>query len=361
MTAAGTTSFCGNRNVDEANGEECDDGNDDNFDACTNDCLDNSLCGNNQIDPGEDCDGLANETNFCGANCQCDVTFGNAMYGENCARASDCASGFCVPNPLNGGVPQCTRGCDAANRCPGVDRCLTVATTPDVCLSAAHRRTAGGLTTVCLPNETGAFCRNGGDCRIEGLCVSPPNPMPNFVPVQSACASGCDGNADCPTGYRCDVVRNQLGLFVDACIPDVQDVIACPGTATVDAILASVAACQNVCPFGDRIACYQPIDGIESGFCSCKCGDADDCPRGFSCAKNLADTGDLALPGVCTPVSGYRCPDNAVTCLSSRCLSDDDWPGAGYCSSECVQNLDCPTGYRCRAQNNDARAYCEPE
>ena len=81
----------------------------------------------------------------------------------------------------------------------------------------------------------------------------------------------------------------------------------------------------------------------------------------FSCAKNLANTGDLALPGVCTPISGYRCVNNGSACLTGICLEDDEWQGADYCSAECVQNLDCPTGYRCRVGDNAAQAYCQPE
>ena len=192
-------------------------------------------------------------------------------------------------------------------------------------------------------------------------CIAPPNPMAGIISVPSACASGCDGNDDCPSGYRCDLVQNQFGGFVEACTPDVQDVIACPGTATVAAILATVALCQDVCPAGDRVACYEPVDGLNQGYCSCKCNVSDDCPTGFSCAKNFADTGDLALPGVCTPIAGYRCQGDDSSCLAGTCLSEPDWPASDYCSTECVQDLDCPSDYVCRLSNLDNTTYCEPE
>jgi cysteine-rich repeat protein len=59
--------LCGNGVVDE--GEECDDGNDDNFDDCRNDCT-LPFCGDGILDPGEDCDD-GNNMNGDGCDADC--------------------------------------------------------------------------------------------------------------------------------------------------------------------------------------------------------------------------------------------------------------------------------------------------
>ncbi|HVV86554.1 MAG TPA: DUF4215 domain-containing protein [Kofleriaceae bacterium] len=63
---------CGNGNIDP--GEECDDGNDVDNDACTNTCQVTDGCGDGNLDPGEQCD----DDNIvsgdgCSANCQVDI------------------------------------------------------------------------------------------------------------------------------------------------------------------------------------------------------------------------------------------------------------------------------------------------
>ena len=166
---AGQTSVCGDLIVDEGNGEQCDDGNGIDQDGCSNACQLNALCGNDQLDAGEDCDGDANTTSFCGADCQCDIQLGIAEHGQACARSTDCATGLCIPNPHEGGAGQCTMLCDGHAQCPDLERCLLVATTPDVCLSAAQGVPTNGFASVCVPNETGYPCDDGRDCPFESL------------------------------------------------------------------------------------------------------------------------------------------------------------------------------------------------
>ncbi|MEE2788188.1 MAG: SUMF1/EgtB/PvdO family nonheme iron enzyme [Myxococcota bacterium] len=343
---------CGNAVIDA--GEECDGG-----PGCTDECTFAPTCGNGRLDIGEECDGEANITTFCGDDCLCNIQLGDRQYGQACVRSSECATGLCTPNPHNDGAGECTRLCQRDGDCPNFDRCLPAQTSDDVCLAAAQGVPTSALVSVCQHNETGYPCVDGTDCPIEGVCIEPPNPLPGIFPIQWTCASGCSANTDCPSGYRCDVVRTQTGQFVDACIPKVEDVVSCPGVATPEAILATIDACQNVCPVAERIACYRPVDVLNSGFCTCTCLDANDCAPGFSCAKALVNTGDMVLPGVCTPIAGYRCLDDGRSCLTELCLSGPDWTEAGYCTSACVQQSDCPADYQCQPLGDSA--YCEPQ
>jgi cysteine-rich repeat protein len=84
---------CGDGTVDE--GEACDDGNTNDYDACHNSCTTN-LCGNNALDGGEECDdgGLCVGGDNAGKRCPASVqdgvdcgagNFCQAYGGDNCA------------------------------------------------------------------------------------------------------------------------------------------------------------------------------------------------------------------------------------------------------------------------------------
>ncbi len=97
--------YCGDGNEDGQHGEECDDGNDDNFDGCRNDCTE-PRCGDGIQDPGESCDD-GNDDNFDG--CRNDCTFcgdgtEDPQHGEECDDGNndnnddcrnDCTKPFC--------------------------------------------------------------------------------------------------------------------------------------------------------------------------------------------------------------------------------------------------------------------------
>jgi len=105
-----TTPRCGNGALDP--GEECDDGNTGNGDACDDNCT-RPRCGNGAVDPGEACDdGNAIDGDACDTNCtvpacgnrivdpgeQCDD--GNAGNGDECdinCTAPACGNGIVDP------------------------------------------------------------------------------------------------------------------------------------------------------------------------------------------------------------------------------------------------------------------------
>ena len=98
--------FCGDENLDP--GEECDDGNPDPTDGCTNDC---TICGNSTVTEPEECDdGNTDAEDGCAPNCTiegcgngliegflgetCDD--GNTEDGDNCP--ANCIIETCTPN-----------------------------------------------------------------------------------------------------------------------------------------------------------------------------------------------------------------------------------------------------------------------
>ncbi len=75
---------CGDGVLDA--GEECDDGNNDNFDGCRNDCL-LPICGDGILDPGETCDPPGSPAGASGNDCRGDCTVcgdGIQQAGEEC-------------------------------------------------------------------------------------------------------------------------------------------------------------------------------------------------------------------------------------------------------------------------------------
>ncbi|RMD51147.1 DUF4215 domain-containing protein [Candidatus Parcubacteria bacterium] len=78
---------CGNGVVDSDYGEECDDGNSDNTDSCTNDCK-LAVCGDGYVQPSndEECDD-AGESATCDSDCtavECGDETTNTTAGEDC-------------------------------------------------------------------------------------------------------------------------------------------------------------------------------------------------------------------------------------------------------------------------------------
>ena len=89
---------CGNRVVDTINGETCDDGNSVPADGCSANCQSNETCGNDITDTGEYCDtGGASAT--CDADCtmvRCGDMVRNTAAGEQCDDGNTSNTDACV-------------------------------------------------------------------------------------------------------------------------------------------------------------------------------------------------------------------------------------------------------------------------
>jgi large repetitive protein len=109
------SSFCGDGFVDF--GEECDDGNFDDSDACSNQCTVNFLtfCGDGFVDFGEECD--------------------DGNFDDSDACSNQCTVNFVTPDPVCGnGIIDLDAGeeCDDGNT-DDTDGCRNDCTTQDSC------------------------------------------------------------------------------------------------------------------------------------------------------------------------------------------------------------------------------------
>ncbi len=239
--------MCGDGKLNQTAGEECDDGNDTSGDGCSNSCQSESVCGNgviegneacddgntasddgcsatcsivedgfvcppgggscrpiicgdDNVDPGEECDPPGGACDFnmdgniddgkCDDQCQCqalpagcgdavknrdetDVDCGGSclpcVEGKDCSTNSDCESNFCAANVCQAtacgdGVVQGNEECDdgAANSDSAPDACRTNCINPfcgDGVQDTSEECDDGN-------NETGDGCRE--DCTILG-------------------------------------------------------------------------------------------------------------------------------------------------------------------------------------------------
>jgi hypothetical protein len=134
---------CGNGVVDSD--EECDDGNDSNTDACTNDCTDN-VCGDGYVLAGtEECDqGASNSdsaANACRTNCSFSICGDGVIdAGEACDDGNEnntdsclvgCVEAICGDAHVQAGVEDCDSG--ALNNDADPESCRTDCTWPLTC------------------------------------------------------------------------------------------------------------------------------------------------------------------------------------------------------------------------------------
>jgi cysteine-rich repeat protein len=93
----GSTANCGNAITEGS--EECDDGDNNDDNACSNLCVLNPVCGNASIDGGEECDdGNGVDTDACDNDCQSNSPVcGNGIIegSEECDQGSNNGAGTC--------------------------------------------------------------------------------------------------------------------------------------------------------------------------------------------------------------------------------------------------------------------------
>jgi len=257
---------CGNGITEGNAGEECDDGNNVNTDACTNTCT-LAFCGDGIIqttppNDKEDCDGGAccdNACIFVKANpaTECRAAAGDCDVAEFCTGSS----AACPADVLEPNGTECrasTGNCDPAETCTGgsaacpADDVITTCTDGDGCCPAGcNNGNDDDCMAVCGNNvvEPGEDCETG-DCCDLGNC--------QFESAATECrasagdcdvAESCTGSsAGCPAD---DVEPNttECRASVDACDP----AELCDG-AGVDCLAdVTITACTDgdgCCPAG---------------------------------------------------------------------------------------------------------------
>jgi exo-beta-1,3-glucanase (GH17 family) len=233
---------------------------DDGFDSCTGllpdgsnnnaarstidvDCTVAQGCGNDQLDPGEDCD--PPDGIFCDDNCQdidncspdpCNQS--NACSPEVCSADPGDNSAICTPDPGSAAGNVCSP--PAGGTCDGAGNCVACsvdtdcednnACTDNACVAGAceftnddnNQCSVGGLPGTCSAGTceglcTGVICPDPGEC-VTGVCdpadgqCQPQNdgintgcdfgPGPGVCDGAGACVQ-CNIDAQCVSGEAC--------------------------------------------------------------------------------------------------------------------------------------------------------------
>lgn len=187
---------CGNGTVDA--GEQCDDGNTINTDACSNACTTNPICGNNIVEAGETC-----------ATCQADVIAeggadacaacgdGVVNSGENCTTCPAdviAVDGPAACNVCGDGTTAGAEECDDSNTVSG-----------DGCSATCVVEFCGDGTV----NGTNEQCDDGGNANGDGCSATCQN--------EDLCGNGVvNGGEDCTTCPE-DQPAGTCGATVNAC------------------------------------------------------------------------------------------------------------------------------------------------
>jgi cysteine-rich repeat protein len=256
-----TYSLCGNGVVDV--GEECDDGNTNGQDGCTNHC---TICGNGVVRAPEECDDH-NRTNGDGCDADCTITAcGNGIKtnGEACDDGNTYAGDCCSPT--------CQRESEGSPCLDDGNVC-----TDDVCNAAGECKHLGNTA----PCSDANVC-NGLDFCSGGACsVHAGNPCGTQPECQQACV---------PVGsfqYRCTL--DDAGT-------------ECSG----DGVACTADACNGL---GRCTHTPQPNGS--------SCEDGDLCTTGDTCQAGGCRPGGGVQCGPCLTCSAGTCVKPAAACASA--------------------------------------------
>ncbi len=251
---------------------------------------DKFICGDGDLDPGEQCDPGNTATMFCpdGTPCadDCSCPTDECECGTDCVTSSG-AVGMCRPTAAD------------------PDDCACVPPPPPDCVCGDSCTDENGQLGTCRPLDP-----TSPDCQ----CFVPPPPP------------------DCVCGDSCTAADGQLGTCrpLDPTSPDCQCFVPPPPPDCV---------CGDSCTAADgQLGTCRPLDPTSP---DCQCfvpPPPPDCPCGVTCTDDAGNTGQ------CRPVPGSnecRCfippPPPVCPCGKScevdgeigRCLPDRSNPGAG--------------------------------
>ena len=262
-----------------------------------------------------------------------DVATGSRLLGEDCDRASHCASDICLGFNMGAGFfSVCAEPCCHENECPFGFGCLQ-----------------GGAGRYCLPSRifpagytftgaTGESCGVTGDACKSGLCDG----------GRDECLGSCCTDDEC-VAFPCHWSQTgstqrtfcDRNVFFDPYFEDLAH-----GAGCVDGRQCHSGVCAETSP------------GV--GQCAALCCSTSACPAGTGCGL----VGGLggAVTRACVPLTtgsspnGSACSDDGESCLSGHCVEN-------ACRQLCCTDADCTSPERClpRTTSEDVLApVCTP-
>lgn len=238
---------------------------------------------------------------YCQRRSGCDAwcvpgAAGAGRDGAACATDTDCASLLCL-DPGDGDR-RCLAACQSgAGTCPVNEVCVNRDGECGGCVDGAL--VSGG-------RRLGEPCGADSECE-AGRCVD------------AACATACETDAACPSGYRCEEALCRRGGRAAAGHPCESDEACAPG-------------------FG----CYE-ADGRR--LCASECGPVAACGTGYACVST--GEGDACVPD--GALLGEACGADAE-CVSGLCRE--------HCTLACSAEVTCPIGFAC-TRDDDGNARCQ--
>ena len=192
---------CGDGFLDP--GEECDDGNNISGDGCSAGCMVETACGDGVLDVGEGCDDGNNRNgDGCSANCMVE---GGRCGDLTLDPGEECDDGNNADN--DGCSSVCTIEstgyliCDVGGDCTGRDMCFDVAVPAE--------STDGSFCTHTCGDDTECMAAN----TFTGACYS-------ISGSTSVCYQRCDMTSDCYVGNVCISVTLPGGTLDGICVPN---------------------------------------------------------------------------------------------------------------------------------------------
>jgi Cys-rich repeat protein len=320
-------------------GERCRDG------ACEPECAQDADCGQGRV-----CDR---------GRCEEEPEPPECSVDGDCAEGERCRDGSCGPECGQDADCGVGRVCDRG-RCedePEVDPCGGRCTASEECCEGACvlRGQCGGPPPTCT--EQPLLCLESQEC-CEGECVSRGTcgvEAPNYWDTcarASECSSelclgaGASGRCTQLCSVREDCPQSPSSL----CIQNyhVQGQAGAAGLCYADDTGQSCTSADG-CFDGLCIGRLTGQGGVVRQ-CTIRCERASDCRVGlvelpYGCGPISFDQGNVS--NVCTPL-GQTCSgaNSADQCFTGICLTDDQ-TNVGYCSTWCVDDGNCPSGWGC--------------
>lgn len=169
----------------------------------------------------------------------------------------------------------------------------------------------------------------GDPCAADDECITL---TCRDVGTGNICTQGCDPQrpmTGCPPGMYCGDADGTCEGF---CTPGEA------GSLPNDAECTSDSECAS-------LFCRDPGDGRQRCLNPCR-GDAGMCLDGEACAAGAGSCSGCVPAEIVIGSRGIGEPcESADDCASAICLME---AGSDYCTRECVEGLDCPSGYHCR-------------
>ncbi len=285
---------CGNGIIE--GGEQCDDGNDDEADACASDCT--LTCGNGVLGTNEQCDTAipAGMPGACPTSCDDgDACTTETLQGTDCEAtcvtgtiaacidADGCCPSTCDANDDDDCSAMCGNGAVEPNEaCDG--NCPTTCDDQNACTADSSSGSAATCDVMCT-NAAITACTDADGC-CPAACDAT-----NDDDCSASCGNGtveapetCDGN--CPTS--CD------------------DGNVC----TTDSLQGSAGQCNATCVAAPITACSS-----GDGCCPSGCTTVNDTDCQVSCGNGAVEQGEECDDGNTTPGDGCdaSCMTEAIT------------------------------------------------